>query len=82
MQPRKSASLTVFYFDDNPFYTLVQNAQVNLQHCIDDYQKSVLLKEDFNSVGQTKPTVRLQPNMEVFLNQIVSLANDGYYMDI
>ena len=82
METRKSASLTVFYFNDNLFYKLVQNAQVNLQHCIDDYNKSVLLKEDFNSVGQTKPTVHLKPNMEVFLNQIVTLANEGYYMDI
>jgi hypothetical protein len=68
MEPRKSASLTVFYFDDNLFYKLVQNAQVNLQHCIDDYHKSVLLKADFTSVGQTRPTVHLQPNREVFLN--------------
>jgi hypothetical protein len=82
MEPRKSASLTVFYFDDNLFYKLVQNAQVNLQHCIDDYHKSVLLKADFNAVGQTRPTVHLQPNREVFLNQIVTLANEGYYIDI
>jgi hypothetical protein len=33
MEIRKSASLTVFYFHDNLFYKLVQNAQVNLQHC-------------------------------------------------
>ena len=82
METRKSASLTVFYFNDNLFYKLVQNAQVNLQHCIDGYNKSILLKEDFNSVGQTKPTVHLKPNMEVFLNQIVTLANEGYYIDI
>jgi hypothetical protein len=82
MKPQKQASLTVFFFDDNPFYTLVQNAQVNLQHCIDGYDKSVLLKEDFKSVGQTKPTVNLKPNMQVFLNQIVNLTNEGFFLDI
>src|SRR5262245_61786539 len=80
--PRKSASLAVFHFGDSPFRTLVQNAQVNLQHCIDGYDRSVLLKEDLNAVGQTKPTVLLKPNMQVFLGQIVSLAREGYYIDI
>jgi hypothetical protein len=51
LSPDKRASLTVFYFDDNLFYTLVQNAQVNLQHCIAGYSKSVLLKESFSAPG-------------------------------
>jgi len=80
--PRKSASLTVFHFGDSPFRTLFQNAQVNLQHCIDGYHRSILLKEDFNGVGQTKPTVLLKPNVQVFLGQLASLAKEGYYIDI
>jgi hypothetical protein len=80
--PTKSASLTVFYFDDNLFYTLVQNAQVNLQYCIDGYQKSVLLKESFSAPGQTQPTKVLKPNKVVFLNQLIELVNEGYYVDI
>jgi hypothetical protein len=80
--PRKSASLTVFHFGDSPFRTLVQNAQVNLQHCIDDYDRSILLKEDFVSVGQTRPTVLLKPNMAVFLGQVAALAKEGYYIDL
>ncbi|MEI9946641.1 MAG: hypothetical protein WDN26_20760 [Chitinophagaceae bacterium] len=80
--PTKSACLTVFFFNDNLFTSLVQNAQVNLQHCIDGYDKSVLLKEDMNSVGQTRPTVLKKPNKEVFLSQIKELANDGYWIDI
>jgi hypothetical protein len=80
--PRKSASLTVFHFDDSAFRTLVQNAQVNLQHCIDGYDKSVLLKEDMVSVGQTRPTVLLKPGLGTFLDQIVALTRQGYYIDI
>ena len=80
--PRKSASLAVFHFGDSPFRTLFQNAQVNLQHCIDGYDRSILLKEDLNAVGQTKPTTLLKPNMQVFLDQIASLAKEGYYIDI
>lgn len=82
LKPTKSACLAIFFFNDSNFSTLVQNAQVNLQHCIDGYDKSVLLKEDFNSVGQTRPTVLLKPNKEVFLNQIKELADDGYWIDI
>ncbi len=82
MTPRKSACLTVFYFGDSAFRTLFQNAQVNLQHCIDGYDKSVLLKEDMNSVGQTRPTVLLRPDRETFLSQIVSLTREGYYIDV
>ena len=80
--PRRSASLTVFSFDDNEFRTLFQNAQVNLQNCIDGYDKSVLLKEDMVSVGQTKPTVLLKPGRETFLDQIVALTREKYYIDI
>lgn len=82
LTPRKSASLTVFHFGDSAFRTLVQNAQVNLQHCIDGYDKSVLLKEDMVSVGQTRPTLLLKPNKGAFLEQIVGLARDGYHIDI
>ena len=80
--PTKCASLTVFYFNDGPLYTLVQNAQVNLQHCIDGYHKSVLLKESFSAPGQTQPTKVLKPNKVVFLNQLIELVNEGYYVDI
>ncbi|WP_338219452.1 hypothetical protein [Algoriphagus sp. oki45] len=80
--PTKSASIALFYFDDSDFYTLVQNAQVNLQHCIDGYSKSVLLKEDFKSVGQTSPTVLKKPNKAVFLGQLIELAQNGYYIDV
>ncbi len=82
LSPEKSASLTVFYFDDNLFYSLVQNAQVNLQHCINGYSKSVLLKESFSAPGQTQPTKVLKPNKTVFLNQLIELVNEGYYVDI
>jgi hypothetical protein len=82
MTPRKSAALTIFYFDDNLFYSLVQNAQVNLQHCIDGYDKSVLLKEDYNPVGQDRPTELGKPNREVFLNNLVELADEGFLVDI
>lgn len=82
LSPEKSASLTVFYFDDNLFYTLVQNAQVNLQHCIDGYSKSIMLKESFSAPGQTQPTKVLKPNKIVFLNQLIQLVNEGYYVDI
>ncbi len=80
--PTKSASLTVFYFDDGPLYTLVQNAQVNLQHCIDGYDKSVMLKESFSAPGSTQPTKVLKPNKVVFLNQLIELVNEGYFVDI
>jgi hypothetical protein len=82
LSPEKSASLTFFFFDDNLFFTLVQNAQVNLQHCIDGYDKSILLKESFSAPGQTQPTKVLKPNKEIFLNQLIELVNDGYYVDI
>jgi hypothetical protein len=82
LSPEKSASLTFFYFDDNAFYNLVQNAQVNLQHCIDGYSKSVMLKESFSAPGQTQPTKVLKPNKAVFLGQLIELVNDGYYVDI
>lgn len=82
LSPDKSASLTVFYFDDNPFFKLIQNAQVNLQYCIDGYNKSVMLKENFSAPGQTQPTKVLKPNKEVFLGQLIELVNDGYYVDI
>jgi hypothetical protein len=85
LTPRKSASLTVYHFDsssDNLFFKLVQNAQINLQLNIDYYDKSVLLKDDFNSIGPTKPTVLLKPNMKVFLKQIVTLTKEGYFIDI
>ena len=68
MVPRKSAALTVFYFNDTPFETLIQNAQVNLQHCIDGYDKSVLLKEGFEPVGQDQPTETGKPNRRVFFD--------------
>lgn len=81
--PEKSASLTYFHFDgDSALYNLVQNAQVNLQHCIDGYSKSVMLKDNFSAVGQTKPTKVLKPNREVFLDQLNELVNEGYYVDI
>jgi hypothetical protein len=80
--PRRSASLAVFHFDDSAFRTLVQNGQVNLQHCIDGYDKSVLLKEGMVSVGQTRPTVLLKPDMETFLEQIVALTKEKYYIDL
>ena len=82
LTPLKSASLAVFHFRDSAFRTLVQNAQVNLQHCIDGYDRSVLFKEDMVSVGQTRPTLLLNPNKAAFLEQIVGLARDGYYIDI
>jgi hypothetical protein len=83
LRPTKSACLTVFHFDkDSNVFKLVQNAQVNLQHCIDGYDKSVMLKEDFNSAGQTKPTVVKKPNKVIFLNQLVELADDGYWIDV
>lgn len=82
LSPEKSASLAFFYFDDNPFYKLVQNAQVNLQHCIDGYDKSVMLKESFSAPGQTQPTKVLKPNKAVFLDQLNELVNEGYYVDI
>ena len=82
MTPQKFAALTIFYFDDNPFYTLVQNAQVNLQHFIDGYDKSVLLKEDFNPVGQDQPTETGKPNRRVFLNKLIELADEGYIVDV
>jgi len=82
MSPTKSASLTVFYFDDGQIYTLVQNAQLNLQHCIDGYHKSVLLKESYSAPGSTQPTKVLKPNKVVFLNQLIELVNEGYYVDI
>jgi hypothetical protein len=83
LKPTKSACLTYFHFeDDSRIYNLIQNAQVNLQHCIDGYDKSVLLKEDFNSVGQTKPTEVKKPNKVIFLNQLVDLVNDGYWVDV
>jgi hypothetical protein len=83
LRPTKSASLTVFHFTgDPPIYTLVQNAQVNLQHCIDGYDKSIMLKEDFKSVGQTEPTKVLKPNRVVFMNQLLELAEEGYYIDV
>lgn len=82
VSPDKCASLTYFYFDDNPFFKLVQSAQVNLQHCIDGYDKSVLLKESFSSFGKTPPSKVLKPNKEVFLNQLIELVKDGYYVDI
>jgi len=82
VSPEKSASLTLFYFDDNPFYKLVQNAQVNLQHCIDGYSKSVMLKDSFSAPGQTQPTKVMKPNKAVFLGQLIELVNDGYWVDI
>lgn len=83
LKPTKSACLTVFHFEgDSKLFKLIQNAQVNLQHCIDGYDKSVMLKEDFNAVGQTKPTVVKKPNKVIFLNQLVELANDGYWFDV
>jgi hypothetical protein len=83
LKPTKSACLTVFHFEgDSMVYNLIQNAQVNLQHCIDGYDKSIMLKEDFNSVGQTKPTEVKKPNKVIFLNQLVELANDGYWIDV
>jgi hypothetical protein len=80
--PKKSASLTYFYFDDNAFFNLVQNAQVNLQHCIDGYAKSVLLKESFSAPFETQPTKVLKPTKENFLSQLIDLVNDGYWVDI
>lgn len=83
MTPRKSACLLLYHFrDDSPIYKLVQNAQLNLQHHIDGYDKSVFLKTDYKTVGQSKPTVLLKPNVEVFLGQIVQLTKEGYYIDI
>jgi len=80
--PQKSAALALFSFDDGAVYTLVQNAQVNLQHCIDGYDRSVMLKEDFVSVGQSRPDSVLAPTRENFVSQIRRLAADGYYTDI
>src|SRR4051794_5228680 len=82
MASRKSAALTIFYFGDSAFRTLVQNAQVNLQHCIDGYDKSVLLKEDFNPVGQNRPTETGKPNRRVFLDHLIELSDEGYFIDI
>ena len=82
VSPNKCASLTYFYFKDNAFYKLVQNAQVNLQHCIDGYEKSVLLKDSFSAPGKTQPTKIMKPNKQVFLNQLLELVKDGYYVDI
>jgi hypothetical protein len=62
-------------------YTLVQNSQVNLQYCIDGYNKSVLLKNSFNPVGN-KPTELCKPDKNIFLNKIRELADDGYFIDI
>jgi hypothetical protein len=33
-------------------------------------------------VGQTRPTVHLEPTRDVLLNQIVTLAREGYYIDL
>ncbi len=81
VSPDKSASLTYFYFDDNPFYKLVQNAQVNLHHCIDGYDKSVMLKDDYSGTGK-QPTKVMKPNKVIFLNQLIDLVQGGYYVDI
>lgn len=82
MTTRKSAALTIFSFGDNLYKTLAQNAQVNLQYCIDGYDKSVLLKEDFNPVGQDQPTETGKPDQRVFLNKLVELADEGYFIDL
>jgi hypothetical protein len=83
LSPEKSASLTYFHFEgDSALYKLIQNAQVNLQHCIDGYSKSVMLKENFSAPGQTQPTKVLKPNKAVFLGQLNELVNEGYYVDI
>ena len=79
LKPTKTACLTIFHFEgDSMVYNLIQNAQVNLQHCIDGFDKSIMLKEDFNAVGQTKPTEVLKPNKVIFLNKLVELTNEGY----
>ena len=72
--PRKSASLLVFHFGDSPFRTFIPKRPGESQHCIDGYDRSVLLKEDLNAVGQTKPTTLLKPNMASVSGQIASLA--------
>ena len=52
--PHKSAaSLAKFHFGDSPFRTLFQTAQVNLQHCINGYDRSVLLKEGLRGCLET-----------------------------
>jgi len=80
--PSKSAALTLFAFGDDPIRTLVQNAQVNLQHCIDGYDRSVLLKEDFVAVGQSRPDLVLAPSGQNFVAQLRDLVATDHYVDI
>ena len=83
LSPNKSASLVYFHFEgDSDFYKLIQSAQINLQHCIDGYSKSVILKESFSAPGQTQPTKVLKPNKAVFLGQLIDLVKEGYYVDV
>jgi hypothetical protein len=81
-RPTKSAALTLFAFGDDPIRTLVQNAQVNLQYCIDGYDRSVVLKDEFVSLGQTRPDLVLSPGGQLFVEQVRELAATDHYIDI
>lgn len=81
--PQKSASLTVFYFDQGPFTTLVQNAQLSLKHTRRGYDKVVLLKSRYADLpGKIDPDVIADPTSMNFFDQIKQLARDGYYIDL
>ena len=83
IRPTKTASITVFYFDDGPVYTLIQNAQVNINNCFKGYDRTVLLKENYANVpGKVDPDIIKKPNRRVFLNQVIQLAQEGYLIDI
>jgi len=82
--PHKSASLIVYYFDNDEWYKrLFQNAQIHLEHARKGYDKVVLLKSRNAELPfGTAPDVIDSPTNGHFFNQIVELAKDDYYIDI
>lgn len=76
----KRAAIALFYYDDGFFFTLAQNAGVNLNWTMTGYDKTVLLKEKIlKNYGQN---ISGQPTSTNLLKYMKQLANEGYYIDL
>jgi hypothetical protein len=86
-QAMKTASVVLVSFDNasspiaDGFTDLVQNAGNNYAKCFQGYDRSILLKKRWN--GTNQPTMHITTDLKnEFFNQIKSLEQQGYLIDI
>lgn len=83
-----SACLVHFFYGDSVWETLAQNIGIELTNFVTSYKKSILLSEStwqsklFSSSALNKASKIKLPTKENFINEILELVDEGYYLDI